>query len=275
MTWALERVPDAGTPELVKHRPWSTVWRIPTPAGPVWLKHCPERTRHEVRLLGAMARWAVPHVLEPLAVDEDLGTVLLPDGGPTLREAPGPSWAAVLAGYAQTQRATEAHVDELVALGVPDLRPALLPAAFERLARRWAPDVLPLLGRLADEAAELSELGPAPTIQHDDLHDGNVFARDGRVFDWGDACVAHPLTSLLIGWDGSAGPLAAYLARWPTVPRRAVDLGVRLGIVTRTDSWDRALAGWADPPEQFRDAPAQWLRRLLDERVGPGLDAFG
>lgn len=264
LAWAVRRVPGAGTPELVKHRPCSTVWRIPAPTGPVWLKVCPERTRHEVRLLTAMARWGVPHVLEPLAVDEDLGAVLLPDGGPTVQEAPGPPWADVLAGYAQTQRATEAHVDELVALGVPDLRLPLLPAAFERLARRWAPDVLPLLGRVADEAAELAALGPAPTVQHDDLHDGNVFARGGRVFDWGDACVAHPFTSLLVGWDGSPEPLEAYLSRWPGATRRAVDLAVRLGIVTRTDSWDRALAGWPDPPQEFRDAPAQWLRRLLD-----------
>ena len=34
-------------------------------------------------------------------------------------------------------------------------------------------------------------------LQHDDLHDGNVFA-DGRVFDWGDASVGHPFGVLLV-----------------------------------------------------------------------------
>ena len=40
--------------------------------------------------------------------------------------------------------------------------------------------------------------GPAPSIQHDDLHIANVYAKGGtlRVLDWGDASVAHPFFSL-------------------------------------------------------------------------------
>ena len=41
------------------------------------------------------------------------------------------------------------------------------------------------------------------SLQHDDLHDANIFVPyDGvgpyRVFDWGDASVAHPFTTLLV-----------------------------------------------------------------------------
>ncbi|MEZ0493960.1 aminoglycoside phosphotransferase family protein [Kineococcus sp. TBRC 1896] len=267
-----------GSAELVKDRPWSTVWRLPTTTGPVWLKACPVRTRHEVRLLSALARWGVPHVLVPLAVEEDRGWVLLPDGGPTVRDvlldpvAAGGRWRDVLAAYGEVQRATAPHADDLVALGVPDLRLPQLPAAFERLAQRWAPDVLPLLPRVRDEAAELAAAGLPATLQHDDLHDGNVFTVGARPFDWGDACVGHPFTSLLVALDAAPegpspdprGPAAAYLAGWPGLPdpARVLQLAVRLAVVSRADSWDRALAGWPDPPAGFRDAPGDWLRRL-------------
>ncbi len=42
------------------------------------------------------------------------------------------------------------------------------------------------------------------TIQHDDLHDAQVFVRDGRYrfLDWGDACVSHPFFSLAVTLDG-------------------------------------------------------------------------
>ena len=275
--WAATRVEVTGPAELVKHRPWSTVWRLPTAAGPVWLKACPPRTAHEVRLLAALGGWDVPHVLVPLAVDVEAGRVLLPDGGPTLRDTgtAAARWPAALATYARVQRATVPHADDLVALGVPDLRPPALPAVAADLLGRWAPELRGLLPQLTDECAELAALGPPAALQHDDLHDGNVFARGVRPFDWGDACVAHPWTSLLVALDvEDPGPArAAYLAEW-AVPadaaarERAAALGVRLGRLTRAHSWERALAGRPVPPPQHRDAPARWLRTLADGSAG-------
>jgi hypothetical protein len=279
--WALAEVAALGLAaasdavQLVKDRPWSTVWRIATSSGPVWLKACPPRTRQEVRLLEALSRWRVPHAMAPLAVDLARGWVLLPDGGPTVREVPLPPpaaalrWRDVLARYAEAQRATETHVEDLVALGVPDLRLPVLAEVFEGLADRWAPEVLHLLPRVLEDVAELTALGPAATLQHDDLHDGNVFADGRRPFDWGDACVGHPFSSLLVALDAHEVPAPApeeYLARWPELSaaaaRRAVELGIRLGRITRAHSWERALAAWPDPPEAFRDAPGWWLRTV-------------
>ena len=42
------------------------------------------------------------------------------------------------------------------------------------------------------------------TIQHDDLHDGQVFvATDATVFiDWGDSCVSHPFFSMAVTLEG-------------------------------------------------------------------------
>ena len=58
-------------------------------------------------------------------------------------------------------------------------------------------DLVPLL---ADANAELSSAGIGATIQHDDLHDGNVVISEAgyRIVDWGDAGVAHPFGTLLV-----------------------------------------------------------------------------
>jgi len=38
------------------------------------------------------------------------------------------------------------------------------------------------------------------TVDHGDLHDGNVFSSDGnvRIIDWGDSAVAHPFFTLSV-----------------------------------------------------------------------------
>jgi len=68
--------------------------------------------------------------------------------------------------------------------------------------------LLNLVQVLAEVARRLAD-GLPPTVQHDDLHDGNVFTRDGRtmLIDWGDAVFAHPFGTLLV----TRGVLAAQL----------------------------------------------------------------
>jgi aminoglycoside phosphotransferase (APT) family kinase protein len=58
--------------------------------------------------------------------------------------------------------------------------------------------------RVAELCEELAALGIPDTIQHDDLHDGQVCVRDGRhlVLDWGDSCVTHPFLSLAVPLEG-------------------------------------------------------------------------
>ena len=57
---------------------------------------------------------------------------------------------------------------------------------------------------VAELAGELASYGIAETLQHDDLHDGQVFVHGGRhlVMDWGDACVSHPFFTLSVTLDG-------------------------------------------------------------------------
>ncbi|MEP6694388.1 MAG: phosphotransferase, partial [Chloroflexota bacterium] len=118
--------------------------------------------------------------------------------------------------------------------------------------------LLPQLGALAEE---LSALGIGATVQHDDLHDGNVLTRDGRpvIFDWGDACVTHPFLSLWIVRRVAAyrtkiaytDPaivrlVDTYLEGWSefgstATLRRAAEIGARLGSVTRALCWHRVV----------------------------------
>jgi aminoglycoside phosphotransferase (APT) family kinase protein len=52
-----------------------------------------------------------------------------------------------------------------------------------------------IVGRLCDQ---LRSFDIPETIDHGDLHDGNVFVLDGnyRFFDWGDSGISHPFFSL-------------------------------------------------------------------------------
>ena len=61
-----------------------------------------------------------------------------------------------------------------------------------------------LVPTIAEFCARLASTGVPQTIQHDDLHDGQVFVRDGRYlfFDWGDSCVSHPFFSMSVTLEG-------------------------------------------------------------------------
>ena len=198
----------------------------------MWLKSVGPGSAHEPALAAALGRWAPDHVLVPLAVHEERRLLLLPDGGQTLRAAGGSgsveAWEAMLRDYAQLQVELIPHAEQMVALGVPDARLERLPElAAELLADDEAllldrPDGLtseragPHRGRPGALRGALPPAGRTsasrPTLQHDDLHDANVFVGDGRhrFFDWGDAVVSHPFVSLLVSLRvaqrGAGGP---------------------------------------------------------------------
>ena len=99
--------------------------------------------------------------------------------------------------------------------------------------------------------AQLDGFGIPETLQHDDLHDGQVFVGDGRhlVLDWGDACISHPFFSLAVTVQGGLSwglddvedsvdttPfLAAYLGAFgaPDDLLPAAGIAMRLGWVCR------------------------------------------
>ncbi|MEU5965690.1 aminoglycoside phosphotransferase family protein [Micromonospora parva] len=286
-----------------RERPWSLVWRVPTDDGPVWFKANNPGTVHEAVLITALAEVTPDRVLTPIAVDPEQGWSLLPDGGESLRDVLARDsdlahWERALPGYAALQLASAPHADELVARGVPDQRPEVLAGLFVELLDDREALLIGAEGGLSPEMHErlraevpsyaqrcrrLADIGIPATVQHDDLHDGNVFAGpDGyRYFDWGDASVAHPFGTLLVTLRAVAAArrLAAddaqlvrlrdaYLETWTDrYDRRtlveAADLAIALGPVSRSLSWRRALDTTAESRAEYAAAVPGWLEELF------------
>jgi hypothetical protein len=233
--------------ELASDEPWSTVWRL----GGLWLKQPKGAWRFEVPLTVALAsRWPdrVPEVVEH---GDDW--LLTRDAGRQLLDDPEP-WPALMRLYVELQQGEAAHADEHVAAGVPDLRLATLPDRYARLMgrderlRRFQP-------RFAELCAELASRGIPETIQHDDLHQYNIYVRDGRprILDWGDSSVAHPYFSLVatLRHVDDTGITRAFLDAWGG-DEETLALALRVGRIAHAfklrpdsigdDDWPRVLA---------------------------------
>jgi hypothetical protein len=286
----------------VRLRPWSVLLRVPTDDGShVWFKANPPAGLFEAGLGETLGRLVPDHVLRPLAVDARRGWALLQDGGPVLREVlagAGPeeaarTWTELLPRYAQVQQALAGHTAELTAVGVPAARTGELPELFERLLDENAAHLAPAdLARLeaarplvAEASAELAALGIGDSLDHSDLHGGQILRPEsGRYtfFDWGDSSVTHPFCSLLVttrvfgrehGDEAVPRLRDAYLEAWTGPGRTARDLrrglgpAMRLAALTRAAAWGRIFPG--NPGLGFADgeppATAQWLLRVLDE----------
>lgn len=289
VAWIDDRLARAGRrrtgePDQFHVRPWSTVLRVPTDAGTAFFKANTPELRHEA-LATLLLSQRVPERVPPLIADDpDVGWMLMEDAGRRLREVVAEErdlsrWDDILEGAADIARAMEPDVDQLLAAGVPDRRLSSLADQYAELvavgdvAQRFR-DAVPQVREMADE---LAAYAVTETLQHNDLHDGQVFVRDGRqlILDWGDAVISHPFFTLSVTLEGFVAwglddvassvdldPLVdLYLHRYaPDRPelRDAVPLALRLGWVCRAVG---AIA--VEDPE----STANRLRMFLDGRV--------
>ena len=279
--WIAEHAGITGEIEQPHLRYWSTVLRVPTDDGTLWFKAVSKPVHtFEVPLTRLLADERPDDVPQVVAVDEARAWMLLRDGGTRLREA-GHSvehLERILPQVAEVQLAVAPRAGELLALGVPDERLASLPDHFAELLRQpelmmldqaegltvqeydRARSLRPELERMC---RELAGYGIPETIQHDDLHDGNVFVDDGRyrIFDWGDACVSHPFHTLTVALRAAAWKLElepggaeirrlrdAYLEPFSSYASRdelraAADLAYRTGTLARALAWQRYIDG--------------------------------
>jgi Phosphotransferase enzyme family len=270
----------------VHERPWSTVLRVVTADGDLYLKQCAPVQAFEARLTVALAaRWP-DRVPEVVAADLERAWLLLRDGGMCLRE--GGSWTTfplALGLYGELQLEEAARVEELLGMGLPDVRLPVVAAAYEPFRERdhgLAPDEVAQLRALAPRfhelCQELEAFALPDSIQHDDLHDANVFVRDGRVriFDWGDSSVAHPLWSWLkplgVAKDRGVDPdvlLGAYIEPWTAFAhekrlRAALRVAVPVGSFAYAFQFQRQLDFMpAEVRPGYEPYMAELLRRLL------------
>ena len=197
---------------------WSTVMRVPTNAGTVFFKATAPETIYETALTEKLAGWFPDCMPELVAADTARGWMLMRDGGEQLRASIRPTqdlkpWEPVITRYAEIQIGLAEHIPEILALGIPDHRPALLPALYSELLTDEASLMIDqekgltssefqqlqnLTPRLEQICMDLIAFGIPDSLNHGDFHDGNVLLKDGRItfFDWGDASVTHPFVSL-------------------------------------------------------------------------------
>lgn len=281
----------------VRLRPWSVLVRIEVRDGAgvrcddIWFKANPPGSAFEGALTAALAGWVPEHVLEPLAVDAGRGWSLLPHGGDLFRDvlergdSDVSAWEEALRQYARMQRALIPYVAEMDRLGVPDARAAALPGIFDTalsentaLEKADRTRLHALRPRLLDWCAELAATGVPDSLDHCDLHDGQLLRpAPGRFtfFDWGDAHVSHPFCSFTVparrvreryGPEVLPRLRDAYLEPWtedgPATSelRRALTLATRLGALAPTRAWTRLFPGASLPAGQ--EACAEWLRGL-------------
>jgi hypothetical protein len=308
-TWVLARLQRLGV-DLVgamdrEHvRPWATAVRVPTSAGVLWFKAHTSVLSHEAPVTRVLAELRPDAVLDVVASDDDRCWLLTRDAGEKIRTRISSAsdlhlLEPVLAAYGDLQRRATDRVADLLAAGALDRRSArvgellaaavhadqatggagqvdpLTPSEHERLLA-----AVPVLQQVAAEAAALVP----DSIEHSDLHDGNVFVLDGvgRVGDFGDSCVSQPLASLLVlqtslthrlGIDPAAPELHRlyHAALEPWTDRcplgDLVDLLPRvrpIGMLTRGLTW-RALITELGPDamHEFGDGWSGWARDLL------------
>jgi hypothetical protein len=259
--WVDARLAEAGRArtgplELFRRRPWAAVWSAPTTGGTVWLKAPNAANRFEVGLYTLLERVVPNHVLVPLGVDAGRGWLLLPDAGPSCTDV-----LPALPRYAELQRALAPHVDEMLRLGVADMRPQVMPQRFDEALALIAggEEVLPARERYVAWCEELAAAVGGASLDHNDLHDHNVLA-SGRFYDWGDSVVAHPFASLLVPLEHDPRARDPYLDAFGDLAPHAelvriAELACRVARVARALVWHRA-----DPRG---DAPLHTLRSLL------------
>ena len=303
---------ELGAPRV---RPWARVWRVASGEALWWLKVNSATTAYEpplTRLLHELA----PDLVPAVRVHPERPWALVPDAGQAAREVIGAGraapevalslWSALLPRYAELQQGFP--VGRAAEVGLLDASPAALVGALDALLaepvwllEEYAPELTDaerqrIRGCRAPLGAAVEALaqGRPSSVQHDDLHAGNVFLDPATgaasIIDWGDASLGHPFGTLLVILRALAAELhlpagdpmlrrvrAAYLEPWRTRGEsdaeldREVALVLRTGPLVRALSWRRALGTPAAGVElEMSDGVASWLLRLADALAVPG-----
>ncbi len=302
--WTSRACVAAGPFERVHVRPWATALLVPTGTGRLWFKAHTSLLAREAPVTRVLAALRPGTVLDVLASDDERCWLLTRDAGEKIRSRIATTddlWRLepVLAAYGDLQRAAAGRTDALLAAGALDRRsdrlgPLLTEALLADEGSGGAGQLEPLTGaerdRLLARVPLLEELGArarsvvSDSIDHSDLHDGNVFvlADEVRIGDFGDSCVGSPFVSLVVLQRvltdrlGVApdGPELTRLYRaalepWtgPASMRELAEVATRvrpLGLLGRGLTWRTLITGIDDPGmHEFADGWSAYARELL------------
>jgi hypothetical protein len=243
--WIEREVTVTGEIEQPHVRLWSTVLRVPTADGSLWFKAAREAFAYEARILEVLVPLAPDILPEIVAARPEAGWLLLRDAGDRAREHPI-EWAPLVRRYAELQVAAVPHAQELLDAGIVDNREPRVEEMFEHLTPATAERLRVRMPEVEERLARLAASPLPATVEHNDLHDGNVFSRDGqaRILDWGDAALAHPFLTLTVEEDPAAR--TAYLEPWAELyPRERLSADVEdvlaLRYLLRAVTWGRVV----------------------------------
>ncbi len=294
--WLRTSMKDIGSPVIGDVEPvlsWelSCVLRAETASGAVFFKVALDTPlfANEASVVAELATLFPGEIPSLLAADPDRRFLVLADAGPVVGwSAPIEIREDVMRAVARLQIRSAPHVGRLLAAGCNDRRLDWLAAqSSEWLTEvdlsRWLPadEIAELRSaepRLSEMCADLASLPVPHTIVHGDLHLGNVARGPAGfvIFDWTDACVAHPFIDMIaIGYEEdeavAARLLDAYLAEWSGVAsaaelrnawRLAEPLTALNHAINYVSLWSNVDAEAAD--REFGSATRRFLRRLLD-----------
>jgi hypothetical protein len=192
LEWA-EKALDRPILAKTQLRTWnlSTIWRLETADGPVWLKQVPPFFAHE----SAVLRWIGPPLV-PKVLAAEAGKMLLADvPGHDLYGAGLEMRRAIAAAFHPVQVSA---IRDLPLSGVPDERGHALIEPIERVVAQYNGDPK-LVKNLSRRFAAIEACGLPDTLVHGDLHPGNVRGTDQHwaIIDWGDSFVGHPAYDIM------------------------------------------------------------------------------
>ncbi len=246
LAWAEQELGDrgiraTGPPEQIRSWNLSAIWRLPTSEGRVWLKAVPSFFAHE----GAVIDWIGPGTA-PRLVAHTRGRVLMAEiPGPSNHDTRGPALLLPMVDLlTRLQERSVGRTDELVGLGVPDRRlavmlPRIMAVVDEHASTLSGPErnaVELLVHDLPRRLGDIDSCGIPDALVHGDFHPGNVGGSVDQyvILDWGDSFVGNPLIDELafVRRLGSADRVAAreaFVAAWRRIapsadPERAAAL---------------------------------------------------
>lgn len=282
--------------EVVRERPWGSIWTVHTGERKLWFKRGHPRLHQEVALRRILRDHA-PALILPVVADHPAeGWMLTEDQGGTLsvRASENPEqglriWSDLAGAMARVQQSVP--VDSLRRLGLDEFRPDHAVETLDR-ALAWFAALPPghpahvdtgrrtsALEAMEDVVVRWARLRPDGipdlAIDHNDLHLGNAFPGP-LISDWGDAVIGHPFGAVrhllvtahrLHGTRGAETVKRAYLSEWGDAAEldEALETAVRLQVPNRLNCWWRL-----DSPDMVAEY-AQYINPLIDE-IGQGWD---
>ncbi len=234
--WAASQLSFDGHSDVIPivETPWSSVLRINTAQGAVYLKQAPGELFIEAEVIQACRHaCGISFIPKIIATNKELSCFLMSAcGDVSLRTlfAGQPDMTQIVQGvqlYREMQRMTVPHVDAFLAFGIPDWRLECLPQLYQNLACDDAflqAENVPTddIKQLQDltvpfEAVckELAGFNISACLSHSDIHDNNMLidtaTQQISIIDLGECAVDHPFLSL-------AACLTRMAARYQIVP---------------------------------------------------------